>query len=117
MSIEQLYALVKAAKESMLLQDQLNSATTADEVAAIAKNVGIIISAETIMKAQNVDRTVSEDELEGLSDGGNSPAELLGALLDRLKDEGKYSGGCQPRIHLLPAFQLADGTRTSENPA
>lgn len=89
MSIEQLYALVKAAKESMLLQDQLNSATTADEVAAIAKNVGIIISAETIMKAQNVDRTVSEDELEGLSDGGNSPAELLGALLDRLKDEGK----------------------------
>ena len=73
MSEEQLKAVLEAVKADAGLQEKLKTAKGVDEVVAIAKAAGFVISAEELKKAQ---AEVSEEELEGVAGGicwGGSP--------------------------------------------
>ena len=67
MSDEQLKAFMEAVKADAALQEQLNAASDADAVVAIAKAAGFVISAEELARAQ---AEISEDELAGVVGGG-----------------------------------------------
>ena len=69
MSEEQLKAFMEAVKADAGLQEKLNAATDADAVALIAKEMGFVISAEELQRAQ-AGSEVSEEELEGVVGGG-----------------------------------------------
>ena len=69
MSEEQLRAFMEAVKADAGLQEKLNAATDADAVALIAKEMGFVISAEELQRAQ-AGSEVSEEELEGVAGGG-----------------------------------------------
>ena len=70
MSEEQLKAFMEAVKADAGLQEKLNAAADADAVALIAKEMGFVISAEELQRAQ-AGSEVSEEELEGVVGGGN----------------------------------------------
>ena len=66
MSEEQLKAFLEAVKADAGLQEKLNSAGDADDVVAIAKAAGFLISAEDLQRSQE---EISEEELESVSGG------------------------------------------------
>ena len=66
MSEEQLKAVMEAVKADAGLQEKLNAAADADAVVAIAKEVGFMISAEELQRAQ---AEISEEDLEGVAGG------------------------------------------------
>ena len=66
MSEEQLKAFLEAVKADAGLQEKLKAAADSDVVVAIAKEVGFMISADELQRAQAV---VSEEELEGVVGG------------------------------------------------
>ena len=68
MSEEQLKAFMEAVKADAGLQQKLNAAADADAVALIAKEMGFVISAEELQRAQ-AGSEVSEEELEGVVGG------------------------------------------------
>ena len=68
MSEEQLRAFMEAVKADAGLQQKLNAAADADAVALIAKEMGFVISAEELQRAQ-AGSEVSEEELEGVVGG------------------------------------------------
>ena len=69
MSEEQLKAFLEAVKADAGLQEQLNAASDAYAVVAIAKEAGFVISAEELARAQ---AEISEDELADVT-GGSTP--------------------------------------------
>ena len=70
MSEEQLRAFMEAVKADAGLQQKLNAAADADAVALIAKEMGFVISAEELQRAQaGRSDEVSEEELEGVVAG------------------------------------------------
>ena len=71
MSEEQLKAFMEAVKADAGLQEKLNAATDADAVALIAKEMGFVISAEELQRAQ-AGSEVSEEELEGVVGGART---------------------------------------------
>ena len=66
MSEEQLKAFLSAVRADAALQEQLKAAGDADDVVAIAKAAGFVISAEELERAQT---EVSEQELEVVAGG------------------------------------------------
>ena len=72
MSEDQLKAFIEKVKGDTNLQEKLKGAADSDAVLAIAKEKGLMISAEDLKKAQS---EISEEEMEGAA-GGN-PAELI----------------------------------------
>ena len=68
MSEEQLKAFLEAVKADAGLQEQLNAASDADAVVAIAKAAGFVISTEELARAQ---AEISEDELAGVTGGAD----------------------------------------------
>ena len=71
MSEEQVKAFMEAVKADAGLQQKLNAAADADAVVAIAKEMGFVISAEELQRAQ-AGSEVSEEELEGVAGGGSA---------------------------------------------
>ena len=69
MSEEQLRAFMEAVKADGGLQEKLNAAADSEAVVAIAKEMGFVISAEELQRAQ-AGSEVSEEELEGVVGGG-----------------------------------------------
>ena len=70
MSEERLKAFLEAVKADAGLQEKLNAAADADAVVAIAKEVGFMISADELQRAQAVGEELSDEELEGVAGGG-----------------------------------------------
>jgi len=68
MSEEQLRAFMEAVKADAGLQEKLNAAADADAVVAIAKEVGFLISAEELQRAQ-AGTEISGEDLEGVVGG------------------------------------------------
>ena len=68
MSEEQLKAFMEAVKADAGLQEKLNTAVDADAVVAIAKEVGFLISAEEVQRAQ---AEIPEDALGGVAAGAS----------------------------------------------
>ena len=66
MSEERLKAFLEAVKADAELQEKLKSAADADDVVAIAKAAGFVISADDLKQAQT---EVSEEELESAAGG------------------------------------------------
>jgi predicted ribosomally synthesized peptide with nif11-like leader len=66
MSEEQLRAFQEAVKADPILQEKLKAASDADDVAAIAKAAGFIISAKDVDNAQ---AELSDEEMEGVAGG------------------------------------------------
>ena len=66
MSEEQLKAFLEKVKDDTSLQEQLKAASDIDDVVAIAKAAGFVISADDLKQAQ---AEVSEEELEGVVGG------------------------------------------------
>ena len=73
MSEEQLRAFMEAVKADAGLQQKLNAAADADAVALIAKEMGFVISAEELQRAQ-AGSEVSEEDLEGVVGGRGQKA-------------------------------------------
>jgi predicted ribosomally synthesized peptide with nif11-like leader len=69
MSEEQLKAFLDAVKADAGLQEKLNAAADADAVVAIAKEVGFMISADELQRAQAVGEELSDEELESVAGG------------------------------------------------
>ena len=67
MSKEQFKAFQEATQKDAGLQEKLRSASGADDVVAIARAAGFLISAEELHRAQ---AELSDEELAGLSGGG-----------------------------------------------
>jgi len=67
MSEDQLKAFLEAVKTDAELQEKLKAATDADDVVAISKAAGFVVSAEELKRAQ---AEVSEEELAGAAGGG-----------------------------------------------
>ena len=77
---------MEAVKADAGLQQKLNAAADADAVALIAKEMGFVISAEELQRAQaGRSDEVSEEELEGVVGG------LFGAAAPPACREGAYS--------------------------
>ena len=72
MSEEQLKAFIAKVQGDTSLQEKLKAASDADEVVAIAKAAGFVISAEDIQSMQSATE-LSDDELEGVAGGGYMP--------------------------------------------
>lgn len=66
MSEEQLNSFLEKVKGDASLQEQLKAAAAADDVVAIAKAAGFVISADNLKQAQ---AEVSDEELEGTAGG------------------------------------------------
>lgn len=66
MSEEQLKAFLEAVSADAGLQEKLMTACNSDEIGAIAKGSGVIISTEGLIKAQ---MEIAEEELEGVAGG------------------------------------------------
>jgi predicted ribosomally synthesized peptide with nif11-like leader len=69
MSEEQLKAFLEAVKADAGLQEKLKAAADADAAVAIAKEVGFVISADELQRAQAVGEELSDEELEGVAGG------------------------------------------------
>jgi len=69
MSEEQLSAFLESVKADAGLQEKLNAAADADSVLAIAKQVGFMISADELQRAQVVGEELSDEVLEGVAGG------------------------------------------------
>ena len=82
MSEEQLKAFLEAVKADAGLQEKLKAAADSDAVVAIAKEVGFMISAEELQRAQ---AEISEDELAGLIGAGNQQS---GGFTVNINNEG-----------------------------
>jgi predicted ribosomally synthesized peptide with nif11-like leader len=77
MSEEQLKAFLEAVKADAGLQEKLNAAADADAVVAIAKEVGFMISADELQRAQaDSEREISDEEIEGVAAGKCSNSSL-----------------------------------------
>tara|TARA_Y100000589_G_scaffold172418_1_gene163691 strand:- start:338 stop:640 length:303 start_codon:yes stop_codon:yes gene_type:complete len=68
MSEEQLKAFLEKVKADTSLQEKLKAAADSEEVAAIAKDAGFMVTTDDLIKAQS---ELSEQDLEGVA-GGNS---------------------------------------------
>ena len=66
MSEEQLKAFLEKVKDDTSLQEQLKAASDIDDVVAIAKAAGFVISPDDLKKAE---AEVSDEELEGAAGG------------------------------------------------
>ena len=66
MSEEQLKAFLEAVKDDAGLQEKLKAASDIDDVVAIAKATGFVISPDDLKKAE---AEVSDEELEGVTGG------------------------------------------------
>ncbi len=66
MSDELLKTFLSTIREDIGLQEKLKAALDVDDVLAIAKDAGFVLSLEDLKKAQ---AEVSEDELEGMAGG------------------------------------------------
>ena len=64
---EQLKVFFELVQGDVSLQEKLKAAADANAVAAIAKEVGLCISADDLNKFQS---QISEEELEGVAGGG-----------------------------------------------
>lgn len=86
MSEEQLKAFLEASRADAGLQEKLKAATEADDVVAIAKAAGFVISADELKRAQ---AEISEEELEGVAGGGINIPGLQAALQNyaQIKDK------------------------------
>ena len=69
MSEEQLKAFLDAVKADTGLQEKLKAAADADAVVAIAKEVGFMISADELQRAQVAGEELSDEELEEMAGG------------------------------------------------
>ena len=69
MSEEQLSALLAKLKNDEGLQEKLKGAADLDAAVAIAKEVGFMISADELQRAQAVGEELSDEELEGVAGG------------------------------------------------
>jgi predicted ribosomally synthesized peptide with nif11-like leader len=69
MSEEQLKAFLEAVKADAGLQEKLNAEGDADAVVAIAKEVGFMISADELQRAQVVGEELTDEEVEGIAGG------------------------------------------------
>ncbi len=67
MSEEQLKAFIAKVKGDISLQEKLKAAANPDDVVALAKATGFMISADDLKKDQ---AEISEEELEVISGGG-----------------------------------------------
>ena len=72
MSEDQLKAFLEAVKADAGLQEKLKAAADADAAVAIAKEVGFMISADELQRAQAVGEELSDEELEGVAGGCNT---------------------------------------------
>jgi predicted ribosomally synthesized peptide with nif11-like leader len=71
MSEEQLKAFLEAVKADASLQEKLKAASSPDAAAAIAKEVGFMISADELQQAQAMTReALTDEELESVAGGG-----------------------------------------------
>ena len=70
MSLEQLKAFLEKVKGDTSLQEKLKTAADADAVVAIAKDVGLTISADNLKKAQS---ELANEELEKVAGGQQCP--------------------------------------------
>jgi predicted ribosomally synthesized peptide with nif11-like leader len=77
MSKEQFKAFQEATQKDAGLQEKLRSASGADDVVAIARAAGFLISAEELHRAQ---AELSDEELAGLSGGGDFVINVGGHL-------------------------------------
>ncbi len=69
MSEEQLKAFLEAVKADAGLQEKLKAAGNADAVVAIAKELGFMISADELQRAQVAGEELSDAELEVVAGG------------------------------------------------
>lgn len=90
MSEEQLKAFLEKVKSDTSLQEKLNAATEVDDVIAIAKEAGFMISAEVLKKDQP---HIEDVELEGAAGGQGCVSALVPGML--------YTNGCvrYPQTH------------------
>ena len=78
MSEEQLKAFLEAVKADAGLQEKLNAAADANAVVAIAKELGFMISADELQRAQAVGEELTDEELEGVAGGRLYDPEMTG---------------------------------------
>ena len=69
MSAELLKGFLEKVKADAGLQEKLKAAKTPDDVVAIAKAAGFVISADDLKKAQAEVQILSDEELEGVAGG------------------------------------------------
>ena len=81
MSEEQLKTFLEKVKSDAALQEKLKGAADSDDVVAIAKEAGFMISADDFKNAQT---DISEEELEGVAGG---TVDLFAALIDKFDRE------------------------------
>jgi len=79
MSEEQLKAFLEAVRADAGLQEKLKAAADADAAVAIAKEVGFMISADELQRAQAIGEELSDEELEGVAGGFRDP--VAGSIL------------------------------------
>ena len=83
MSEEQLKAFLEKVKGDTSLQEKLKEAADSDAVVAIAKEAGLMISADDLAKAKS---ELSDEELEAVAGGGGdtdgSPTICLGGRIN-----------------------------------
>ena len=88
MSEEQLKAFIAKAKDDQSIQERLKAAKTPDDVVAIAKAAGFVISADDLKKAQADEmRSLNDEELEGVAGGFMA---------------GGFRNGCIPIVQGMP---------------
>ena len=78
MSEDQLKAFLEAVKADAGLQEKLNAAADANAVVAIAKELGFMISADELQRAQAVGEELTDEELEGVAGGRLYDPEMTG---------------------------------------
>ena len=94
MSEEQLKAFLEKAKADTSLQETLKAAANTDDVVAIAKDVGFIISADDLKNVKTVE--LSDEELEGLAGGYCTERTMnLGTLLYGCSDDCSNHAMCK----------------------
>lgn len=98
MSKEQFKAFQEATQKDAGLQEKLRSASGADDVVAIARAAGFLISAEELHRAQ---AELSDEELAGLSGGGDFEINVKGHLKVTNWDE-----------FISNSFKRSDGSST-----
>jgi predicted ribosomally synthesized peptide with nif11-like leader len=82
MSEEQLKAFMEAVNADAGLQEKLNAAADSDDaVVAIAKEAGFVISADLLQGFPDLEREISEEDLEGVAGGGVACKEFLVSFL------------------------------------
>jgi len=89
MSEEQLKAFLGAVKADAGLQEKLKAAADADGVVAIAKEVGFMISADELKRAQVVGEELTDEELEGVAGGTGVSQGGFTAVCRWCGDDGK----------------------------